>query len=177
MFDLFFQIVGFCPPYQFKQWAFVQWDCFCPVGLSPVGFCPSRILSLWAFVRSPLEDNGEGQAAILGNKKHDHCADCCCTVNGQAVDFFSISFFSKLLTCFTETKVSVYKRAFYLSYKHCQSRLFRSIFYYRNISIGRDRINGLKHGRSHFERGVIKNVNKKQVMTFTNYFLRIIAFS
>ena len=49
--------VGFCPPYQIKQWAF-NGLCpvgFCPVGLFPVGFCPVGLCPvgfcpLWDFV-------------------------------------------------------------------------------------------------------------------------------
>ena len=35
---IFFK-VGFCPPCQIKQWAFVQWDIVL-VGFCSVGFCP-----------------------------------------------------------------------------------------------------------------------------------------
>ena len=43
--------MGFCPPCQIKQWAFVQWDIV-QWAFVLVGFCPSGLLSQWAFVRS-----------------------------------------------------------------------------------------------------------------------------
>ena len=43
---IFFKEVGFCPPFQIKQWAFVQWD-IAQWAFVLVGFCP--------FPRSPCE--------------------------------------------------------------------------------------------------------------------------
>ena len=37
--------VGFCPPCQIKQWAFVQWDIV-QWAFVLVGFCPSGLLSV-----------------------------------------------------------------------------------------------------------------------------------
>ena len=41
----FFKEVGFCPPCQIKQWAFVQWDIV-QWAFVLVGFCPSGLLSV-----------------------------------------------------------------------------------------------------------------------------------
>ena len=41
----FFKEVGFCPPCQIKQWAFVQWDIV-QWDFVLVGFCPSGLLSV-----------------------------------------------------------------------------------------------------------------------------------
>ena len=41
--------VGFCPPCQFKQWAFVQWDIV-QWAFVLVGFCPSGLLSVPLFL-------------------------------------------------------------------------------------------------------------------------------
>ena len=40
-----FKEVGFCPPCQIKQWAFVQWDIV-QWAIVLVGFCPSGLLSV-----------------------------------------------------------------------------------------------------------------------------------
>ena len=37
--------MGFCPPCQIKQWAFVQWDIV-QWAFVLVGFCPSGLLSV-----------------------------------------------------------------------------------------------------------------------------------
>ena len=41
----FLKDVGFCPPCQIKQWAFVQWDIV-QWAIVLVGFCPSGLLSV-----------------------------------------------------------------------------------------------------------------------------------
>ena len=41
----FLKKVGFCPPCQIKQWAFVQWDIV-QWAFVLVGFCPSGLLSV-----------------------------------------------------------------------------------------------------------------------------------
>ena len=42
---IFSKEVGFCPPCQNKQWAFVQWDIV-QWAFVLVGFCPSGLLSV-----------------------------------------------------------------------------------------------------------------------------------
>ena len=45
---IFSKEVGFCPPCQIKQWAFVQWDIV-QWAFVLVGFCPSGLLSVPPF--------------------------------------------------------------------------------------------------------------------------------